>query len=224
MPDTTGFAEAVKQIEKARKEPYDFIDAILYSKTFGIIMTGTYSNEIHLPTTTFRKATDDWFYTHAENVVRKHGTWTECIPLEDYLFRYNRGGFWVGRYPFSRTGLPFNRLTRSLFNGFMETRTLYRFLHAINISQRWIIQDVCLPVKNVVTFLETCDKSLGIYPLWLCPGKFGDKYDKLSPGYLNAKQVIDVGVWGKVPGDHNTLLKLNRNFEKTLIKLGGESL
>jgi delta24-sterol reductase len=218
------FTDAVTQIEKARKKQHDFIDAILYSRQNGILMTGEFSGESNLPTATFSKATDDWFYTHARQVLKNNETWSENIPLEDYLFRYNRGGFWVGKYPFTKMGLPFNRITRFLLNGFMDTRTLYRMLHAVNISQRWIIQDVCLPANHVVRFLNECDTYLGIYPLWLCPGKFGEKYDKLSPGYLNANQVIDVGVWGKVQGDYKTLFKINRNFEKNLAKLGGRKV
>jgi delta24-sterol reductase len=221
---TTSFADAVKQVGKARNGKNDFIDAILYTKTSGVIMTGTFSNDASLPTATFRKATDDWFYTHAEEIMQKYETWPEQIPLEDYLFRYNRGGFWVGKYLFTKLKLPFNRATRFLLNGMVHTRTLYRFLHAINISQRWIVQDVCLPANAIVPFLEDCHKTLDIYPLWLCPGEFGRKQDKLSPGYLNAKKVIDVGVWGKLPGDYKKLLQLNRSLEKTLIKLGGKKV
>ncbi|HSW88363.1 MAG TPA: FAD-binding protein [Candidatus Saccharimonadales bacterium] len=221
----SSFSEAIKKLESAVKTNIDFIDAILFSREQGTIMTGMLTDEKkRFLITKFSKAKDDWFYTHTENVTKKCNIWEEIIPLEDYLFRYNRGAFWVGRYAFQRLKLPFNRVTRFLLNPLMKTRTLYRFLQAINISQRQIVQDLCLPKETTLQFLEFIDKTTNIYPLWLLPGKLAIKDDKLSPGYLKTTLSIDVGVWGKVKGDYAQMVALNRNIEKTLTKLGGRKV
>jgi len=220
------FNESIAMLKNESTKKVDFIDGILFSKELGIIMTGTFSNNQDLPTVTFGRAVDDWFYTHAEYITKKYNVWTELIPLEDYLFRYNRGAFWTGRYVFKKLKLPFNRFTRFLLNPLMNTRTLYRFLQAINISQRQIVQDLCLPQETTLRFLDFIDKTTHIYPLWLLPGKLGRKYDKLSPGYFKTKTklAIDVGVWGKVKGNHSYLIKMNRDIEKMLEKLGGRKV
>lgn len=220
------FSESIKELEDKTKQSVNFIDGIIFSKNLGVIMTGTFSNKENLPIVKFTKAYDDWLYTHAEKIVRKHEAWKELVPLKDYLFRYNRGAFWIGRYAFQKTKLPFNRLTRFLMNSLMDTRTLYRFLQAINISQLQIVQDLCLPKETALKFLEFIDKTTQIYPLWLLPIKPSSKSDKLSPVYFETKSKlgIDIGVWGKTMGNHSYLIKINRNIEKMLHKLGGRKV
>ena len=51
-----------------------------------------------------------------------------------------------------------------------------------------------------------------------------DKHDKLSPGYIKTDLLIDVGVWGKVHGNYENLLKLNRDLEKELYKSNGRKV
>ena len=218
------FAQSIKLQKEKVKEPIDFIDGILFSNKLGTIMTGVLSDTKHLPVVTFLKATDDWFYTHAEKVTKKQKIWQELIPIEDYLFRYNRGGFWVGKYVYTKLHTPFNRITRFIFDPFMHTRTLYRFLHAINISQRQIIQDFCVPKEHALSFLQYIDKNVNVYPIWLLPGFLSDKHDNLSPGYLKTDLLIDVGVWGKVYKDYEQLIKLNKDMEKELYKHKGRKV
>jgi len=218
------FAQSITVQEEQLKERIDFIDGILFSNKLGTIMTGVFSDKKPLPIETFLKAKDDWFYTHAEKITKKYDTWQELIPIEDYLFRYNRGAFWVGKYVYTKMLTPFNRVTRFIFDPFMHTRFLYRFLHAINISQRQIIQDFCLPKKNVQSFLNYVDKKVKVYPIWLLPGFLSDKHDNLSPGYLKSELIIDVGVWGKVKGDYSHLIQLNRELEKELYKYKGRKV
>lgn len=220
------FSESIKELKDKTRQPVDFIDSIIFSRKLGVIMTGIFSDKEDLPIVKFIKAQNDWFYTHAGKIVEKYETWNELIPLKDYLFRYDRGGFWVGRYAFRKLKLPFNRFTRFLMNPLMNTRTLYRFLQAINISQRQIVQDLCLPQETTLQFLEFIDKTTRIYPLWLLPGTLGNRYDNLSPGHFKTKTKlgIDVGVWGKIKGDHSYLIKINRDIEKILDKLGGRKV
>ncbi len=217
------FKQAVALIEKYAKENVDFIDGILFSKNLGTVMIGKRVDSGSLPITGFTKATDDWFYTHAHKVTKKHNIWHELVPLQDYLFRYDRGGFWVGRYPFTKTKIPFNRVSRFLLNPLLHTRTLYRFLQAINISQRFYIQDFCMPKKTTLKFLEYIHDTTAIYPIWLCPFRV-EKEEKLSPAFLKTDLVIDVGVWGKVSIAFDDFVKLNRDIEKKVDRLGGRKI
>lgn len=96
--------EGIQKIEEITKNPsVDYLDGILFSKEAGIICSGRLV-DTRKPNTQIRgfmKRSDPWFYLHAKNVHnRSSGSFTEVIPLVDYLFRYDRGGFWVGRYAF----------------------------------------------------------------------------------------------------------------------------
>src|SRR3989344_3298743 len=189
------FDEMTRLIDKKTNEAINFVDGIMFSKNFGVVMSGSFSEKQNLPISTFRKATDEWFYLHANEISRCHEQYEEIIPIEDYLFRYDRGGFWMGQYGFSFLKIPFNKFTRFIFNLFCTARRLYRFLHAANLSQRYLVQDLILPKENIFKFLNFVDRELYIYPLWLCPLKPG-KYDKLSPSCIETNLVINVGVYG----------------------------
>jgi Delta24-sterol reductase len=94
---------------------------------------------------------------------------TEYVPLVDYLFRYDRSAFWVGRYAFKYFITPFNRITRFLLDPFMHTRIMYRALHASGLSRQYILQDVAIPYDRAPEFHQWLHQNLGLYPICLCP-------------------------------------------------------
>ncbi len=218
------FTEAQTAIKLACSEAFDFVDGIMLSPMDGIIMTGTYSHEQALPHATFSKTTDEWFYLHAEKVSRLSNRYEELIPVEDYLFRYDKGAFWVAKNGFGSLKIPFNRVARVLFSGFLKTRRLYQFLHTSGLAQRYLIQDICLPEDNLSKFLDYANDKFAIYPLWLCPLKPAE-LDKLSPNYLNTKLVVNVGIWGgPVANSHAEFIEVNREVEAKVASLGGRKV
>lgn len=220
------FKDSIRAIKDAAGSTADFIDGIIYSKSRGVIMTGVRTDEKRGSVVTFSKARDDWFYLHADKISQKHVLYTEIIPLVDYLFRYNRGGFWVGWYGFKRWSVPFNRVTRFLFNPFLKTRELYDILHATNTAQQYVVQDISLPEETAEQFLDFVHRDTAIYPLWLCPLK-PDTTTFLSPADIQTPLVIDVGVWGELSGgrwDYQTLYSLNRKMENITEMLHGRKL
>lgn len=221
------FEEVLEMLGNLVKTKVDFIDGIMLAKNVGVVMSGVWSEKNALRSSRLRRAIDEWFYLHVEKIVRKESVYEELIPVKDYLFRYDRGGFWVGKYAFERGRVPFNRLTRFLFNRLFRTRTLYRFLQGINISQKQIVQDFILPCESALEFMEFVDNKTGIYPLWLLPGELATREDKLSPGFIKTKMGVDVGVWGKprnLKSKISNLKFLNRELEGKLTELGGRKV
>ena len=48
----------------------------------------------NIPIQGFSDPKDPWFYLHVKDTIAKRaGPTTETIPLAEYLFRYDRGGF-----------------------------------------------------------------------------------------------------------------------------------
>jgi hypothetical protein len=217
------FNEMSRLIEEKTGEAVNFVDGIMFSKNSGVVMSGNFSERQNLPISTFSKSSDEWFYLHAEKISRHHEKYGEIIPIKDYLFRYDRGGFWMGKYGFSFLKMPFNRFTRFIFNSFCTTRALYRSLHSANFSQRYLIQDISLPKEKIINFLEYIEKNLHTYPLWICPLKPAGQ-DKLSPNCLKTNLVINVGVWGEVKKDFSHFVELNRELEKFVDNLGGRKV
>ena len=218
---TNGHAQAVRAVQAAAASNVDFVDGILFSPESGAVITGTYTNDKTLPVARFHRAIDDWFYTHAEAVSRKHAVYEELIPLRDYLFRYDRGGFWVAKYGFQH--VPFNRFTRFLFAGLFKTRTLYKLLQGSNYAYRYLVQDICLPEDKVVSFLDFARRNYNVYPLWLCPLRVAGP-DKLSPNALATKLVINVGIWGPMKPAAGSFVERNRRLEAKVHELGGRKV
>lgn len=218
-----------------------FIDGIMFSRDEGVVITGRMvaddssdreGNDLNkLPIATFSRPSDPWFYLHVKHIMNhssdeKGEVYQELIPLEDYLFRYDRGAFWTGRYAFKYFLTPFNKVTRWLLDGFMHTRVMYHALHRSGLMQKFIIQDMAVSWDNINPFFTWLDEALGIYPLWLAPLKLGNGGVHFNSKFIeptsSAKQndglMLNVGVWGFPPMEP---LSANRAIEQKLTELKG---
>ena len=256
--------EVIKQV--TRHGEADFVDGIMFGPNRGVIMSGRCSERDdrnkHLPVVTFSKAWDQWFYLHAEekinetdhkytrslssneDSVHRH----DLIPLPDYLFRYDRGAFWTGRFAYIYFYIPFIRPVRWLADYFMHTRIMYHALHRSGLYQRFIIQDMAVPNKNMPEFSKWLDEKLPhVYPRWLCPLRPGEGVSMnphlqksssrphadtepnsiFSPApeeseneekYANA--LLNIGVWGETPKQY-LQVTINRLIEAKLKSLAG---
>ncbi|KAF2877196.1 hypothetical protein BDV95DRAFT_589812 [Massariosphaeria phaeospora] len=170
---TRGFDDAMTKLQaETERDKNDYIDGILFSKDSGVIITGRLTSSSpnpSLPVQRFSRPWNQWFYLHAQSRASQSTPTPDLVPIQDYLFRYDRGAFWMGTHAFHYFGLPFSRLTRTLLDAFMHTRIMYHALHASHHSDRYIIQDIAFPAANAAPFLRFVDREFAIYPLWLCP-------------------------------------------------------
>jgi FAD/FMN-containing dehydrogenase len=218
-----GFADMVAGVNKwAHEEDVAFIDGIQFGKNSGFVIIGRLSDKKVGRVTRFSRARDNWFYIHAEKLRGAHQEITESVPLTDYLFRYDRGAFWTGRFPFERAGLPFNRFTRAVLNPILSTRKLYQALQESGAAQQHIVQDLAVPIAAAPAFMQFIDTTIGSYPLWVCPIK-PSKHSQFQCNNLDTPLAINIGVWSNTritPFD--TFVTLNRNIESKLQKVGGK--
>lgn len=225
-----GVEDAIQKTQKAVAEPKnDFVDGILFSQSQGVVMTGRLtSSAANTKPRTFTSASDPWFYLYARKLIKQSSTTARSvtIPLKSYLFRYDRGAFWTGRYAFSFFLTPFNRVTRFLLDPFMHTRTMYHALHASGHGDRYIVQDLALPMSTASEFIKYVDQTFGFYPLWLCPLKQAE-HMSLHPHSTTQTgsddMLLNIGVWGPSPAPHSPsrFVDLNRSLEQTVRSLGG---
>lgn len=199
----------------------DFIDGIMFGKDHGVVITGRLTDKRIGRLQRFSRAHDPWYYLHAENIDMTREVIHETVPLKDYLFRYNRGAFWVGRYAFELFGVPFTALMRFILNPILNTRKLYQALQVSGASQEYIVQDLTLPASQSVEFLNYLDKKTNIYPLWLCPVKPEPRSPLLCNG-IDAPLTINIGVWGPRMDSYSKFKKLNRDIESELARYQGK--
>ncbi|KAI1192943.1 hypothetical protein F5X97DRAFT_315765 [Nemania serpens] len=244
---TNSAAEAVRAVrEECRRPGNDYVDGILFSEGHGVIVSGTLTDELPAGerARTFSHPWDPWFYMHVRNVTKRlpssvssaaspsaaagpsQGTFTEYIPLAEYLFRYDRGGFWVGQAAFDYfRPVPFTRFFRWFLDDFLHTRMLYRALHASGESGRFFVQDLGIPYDTAEAFVAYTTKSLGIWPLWLCPLKTPEgpsfhPHVRRSPD-SGGGEMLNVGVWGWGPKNKADFVRVNRALEAKVAELGG---
>ena len=238
-------SDAVSLIENCTREPFDYIDGILFSADSGVVVVGRKTHTCNYPIRHFSRAHDQWFYLHAQSKIRSKSSpltsrtdssttrssgpneTTECVPIRDYLFRYDRGAFWMGKYCFEMFWTPFNRLTRFLLNPLMHTRKMYEALHHSGQAQRFIIQDVAIPSTNAEIFINFVREMFAIYPLWICPLR-GHTKAPLLKSPKESDILMNIGCWGAGPGlgygtgDFDRFVADNRGLERKVEQLGGK--
>lgn len=238
---TNSVAEAVARIRAETENPTnDYVDGILFSKNHGVVVTGTLTDEkpAETPVQTFSGAWDPWYYLHVQDRTRNNSpaasetsSPVDYIPLAEYLFRYDRGGFWVGAAAFDYFKfVPFSRFFRWFLDDFLHTRMLYRALHGSGESARFIVQDLGLPYPAAEEFIDYTADKFNIWPLWLCPLKqtppptfhphTGETETK-PDGTVTTPPSLNVGLWGWGPSDPDEFVTKNRALEDKLVSLGG---
>jgi Delta24-sterol reductase len=123
--------------------------------------------------------------------------------------------------------VPFNRFTRWFLDDFMHTRMMYRALHGSGESARFVVQDLGLPYDTAEQFVDYTADEFAIWPLWLCPLKHTPSPTfhphTRKPGAADAqdKEILNIGLWGWGPVDHDAFVAKNRALEDKLAQLGG---
>ena len=227
----SSMSEATTKLKEfTSQSDLDYVDGIMFSKIQGAIITGRMTDELKsgISTQNFSDAKDPWFYLHVQDKISANAMpTTEAIPLAEYLFRYDRGGFWVGKSAFDYFKFPFNRFTRWWLDDFLHTRMLYTALHASGQSKKYVVQDLALPYDTADEFVNYTDKAFGIYPLWLCPLKqnplpnMHPQSKEYESDGKTLKQMLNIGLWGFGPQNHADFVKANRDLERKLRELGG---
>ena len=179
-----GIDDAIAATRRACEDTHnDFVDGIVFSKSRGAVITASFigSLEPNAKIQTFTRAHDEWFYLHAESIVNRRIASThpgpfqklskhkEIVPIQDYLFRYDRGAFWTGRHVFTYFSVPFLYILRWFFDPILHTKVMYHGLHETGMAKDNFIQDVVIPMSQVSKFVAWVDRCFGVWPLWLCP-------------------------------------------------------
>lgn len=194
----------------------------------GVVMAGRMTAEIakEIPLRRFTRAVDQWYFREMEKMTRKHRqTYKIACPITDYLFRWDRGAFWGGKFAFRYFLTPFNRVTRFLLDPFLDAETMFRALHHSGLARETLIQDIGVPVCAVEDFMAFLDDKLHFEYYWLCPIARGHPSNTLTFGPQSdagmTQMWINVGIWGPGPKDESDFIEVNRVVERKIHELGG---
>jgi Delta24-sterol reductase len=196
-----------------RSETADMIEAIVYSNENTAVITGSFilpGEAEKMKQIRHTSYWHEWFYSRFERMEDE----TKAMPLKDYLFRHDRGAFWMGGYV-AKPSFPKNYLLnrsmkhcrpghpgllfRLLFGHMFSSQKLYAKLKANHewIHEQFVIQDFYLPEDNAGDFVRHVLKRHEIMPIWLCPVKATTTPQIFSPHQSDKDELLfDVGVYG----------------------------
>ncbi|TVY15101.1 Delta(24)-sterol reductase, partial [Lachnellula arida] len=228
----SGISEAQKVIQEAAKDDSnDYLDGMMLAGDRGVICVGRLTNDKSGGKVQgFTRRSDPWFYLHVGRMMKNRSLpITEIVPIVDYLFRYDRGAFWVAAYAYKYFITPFNRITRWILDYFMHTRVMYVALHKSGLASQYIVQDVAIPYSKAEDFMQYLETEFKHYPIWLCPLKQSGR-DIASTHSLQVEKtnrkmpemMLNFGVWGPGPKRRDEFVWWNRAFERKVHELGGQ--
>lgn len=188
----------------------DFLEAIMFSETSCVVISGRLTSELErsLPLSRYTRAIDPWFYLRAQQVGagKLSNIYEELVPIKDYLFRYDRGAFWTGKYAFEYFVTPFNSLTRFALDRLMRANVMGYAAKKSRLADQYIAQDIAFPFSKAEQAMKRLNTELGIYPLWLCPLKVSE-HMSLRPtsmpfgeGDRAHGMMLNIGIYGPHPG------------------------
>lgn len=87
--------------KQCRSSEFDYLETIVYSENSMIVVAGRNTQKVNDktsgPISYLNRSWSPLFYDHIEKMISKN-VLKEYIPTFDYLFRHDRGAFWMGSY------------------------------------------------------------------------------------------------------------------------------
>ncbi len=227
--------EAVKKLTLPSST--DGIEGIVFSPSEAVVVEATLTDSLQSPIYKQSFPWSRWFAQHLQQ-DRPH---QETIPTLQYLFRHDRGAFWIGRYILSFQTLlqsifhwgipeiepsPLNPslLLRLLFGWYFPSHRLYHLWHRIpnTVSENlFFIHDFYTPFPHAHQALQRWMELTQIFPIWLCPIK-GSQTQFLSPHYGHS-HFLNIGLYGRPPPT-TSIPYLSAQLEKDLLHFGGRKM
>jgi len=190
--------------------------AKFYTDTVGIIdwvMTPYYKSTM----------VSKWYYNYLTESVNTRDRYEFLISVKDYLFRWDKGAFWLASNRISHT------LKNRILYGYddsLSAQTLYKRAKSKDPRERQmkkIIQDCIIPLEKLPNFIKWVSTVFKILPMWICPIS-----QPLRDSIFAPKNgiYVDVGIYGdlldKDGNRGNTdYVNINKMLETKVYSLGG---
>lgn len=217
----------------------DFIEGIVFSPAHARVITANMTDSPE-ESKVFRhnRYWSPWYAQHVLKTQRPE----EYMTLEEYLFRFDRGCFWIGRCVHSwrvmtrllfHLGIPkiknhsFDPSVwfRLMFGWAFSSSGLYRLWHRVpnQISENlFFIHDFYAPFPQAYEVLRSFMEQTEIFPIWLCPIKGTSTPQFLSPHYGGC-DFLNIGLYG-IPSRSCSVPELSQRLEKEIVAFGGRKM
>jgi hypothetical protein len=217
----TSSRQAIELMNQFTRTDCDFIEWVMFRPGHGAVVIGKLADRPVGRIRRFRWPWNQWYYRYVKGVADRGLDHQDSLPIKDYLFRFNRGAFWVAELAFEQAGRRLNALSRLLLDPWLRTRKLYQALQVSAAGQEYICQDIVLPAKTTVGFLEFIDREFALYPIGGCPMK-PEPRSPLQCNGIPADMLYNIGVYGLRVRPYEKFVAVNQRIEAETRALGGK--
>eukprot|EP01038_Epipyxis_sp_PR26KG_P010981 gene10981-14749_t len=218
----------------------DFIEGIEFSNSEKInvnktvIISGKLTNNMINKRDYFNptdKHYEEFYFEKIQSIAMNNNDYYSrmlILPIKSFLFRYDRGAFWMAKPISFSWKLLFkspllvpafimthnNIFCRFLFRHLFTTSILFRLLNLADtmiVNKRMVIMDIYVPLSKTESLVKFTRNNIPITtPLWLCPVLKSNSKQILSPHYIEfdekkEKYLVDVGIYGRVDDNNGNL-------------------
>lgn len=218
-----------------------FVEGIVFKRNHITVVTAELSSTAGTPLVK-RGYSSEWYYQHVQKQPHHFREW---MTLTDYLFRHDRGAFWMGRFLTSFSLLlrvflnlrlkkidfrkkefpPPGSFFRFLFGWAFSSQRLYKLWHRVPsaIAEKlFFIHDFYAPISQAEQALTHFLNQTEIYPVWLCPVRATQTPQFLSP-HFGRENFINMGLYG-VPHSLKPIPQLTTTLERDILQFGGRKM
>jgi delta24-sterol reductase len=182
---------------------HDFVEGFVLGRSSYVLVTGDYSDSVAgLDVFEAMKAGNPWYYQHAE--TRARARQDDLIPSYQYMFRHQRGLFWIAGVVADLKIFTRTRWGRALVDRQAEARvraTGFRANMPVELIERCVVnQDMGMRMSRLAEGIEYVQKHLGVYPLWNCaagPGGLDLPFALPPRRYERKEMIVDIGIYGE---------------------------
>lgn len=252
---TTGFVELQYETVSGCKEACerisqstDPVEGIVYDRNRTVLIRLTNASKKTIPSYHTSASSSEWFFAFVDRMAKKQSQGSIVMPIRDYLFRHDRGAFWMaglgarvrilyryvlhklfgwdgGSLPSVTPAYP-SYFSRALFGHLCDSQRLYQSLHSGSeefFKHRVVIQDFYIPQKHSPAFIEQVLNLYRIRPIWLCPVRPTNEDQLFSPHFSSDQDLlIDVGVYG-IPFKRDAI-EATKDLEQLTSAFGGRKM
>ena len=204
--------------------PVDYLDGVVFSADESYLCVG-------VKTAASGPVSD---YTgqriYYRSIQHDGGVKNDRLTIEDYLWRWDTDWFWCSeafgaQHPLVRRFWPRRHLRSSSYWKLMRLERRFGIGDRLEKlrgrpPRERVIQDIEVPIKRCVEFLDWFLANVPIEPIWLCPLRLRD--DERWPLYpLRPRETyVNVGFWSTVPVG-SIEGETNRMIERRVSELDG---
>ncbi|MCH9626948.1 MAG: hypothetical protein S4CHLAM2_05800 [Chlamydiales bacterium] len=216
----------------------DFVEGIAFNHGKGIAITGNMSSHPKGPFFRQNRSWSPWYIQH----LKQNHPVQETMYTQEYLFRLDRGAFWMGRYVLSiptmlrllmHIGIPKihlrslhpSLLFRLFFGWALSSKRLYGIWHRVpqEVSENlFFVHDFYTPAPKVEDVFAHFAQETQIFPIWLCPIK-GTKTPQILAPHYGKEKFVNMGLYG-IPQSPLSVPALTAELEKEIALYGGRKM